>query len=46
MARVRQSRESPKRKWVDPKIFEMRAGSAEFTPGNAVSDGPLETIGS
>ena len=46
MARVKQDRKPPKRKWVDPKVVEMRAGSAEFTPGNSITDGPLETIGS
>lgn len=32
--------------WIRPQIQRMRAGAAESTPGSAIFDGALETIGS
>jgi hypothetical protein len=32
--------------WVTPQVNELRAGAAENTPGDAISDTPLEAIGS
>lgn len=46
MARAKRDSKPSKRKWVDPKVIEMRAGSAEFNPGSQSFDGALETLGS
>jgi hypothetical protein len=46
MSKVQQRQKAPKRKWVDPKVTEMRAGSAEFNPGSQSFDGSLEALGS
>jgi hypothetical protein len=32
--------------WVEPSVTELRAGSAENSPGSRISDATLETIGS
>lgn len=38
--------DSGSKPWVRPQIHRMRAGSAAATPGAAIFDGALETIGS
>ncbi len=35
-----------RKSWHKPEVTELRAGSAENTPGTAFLDGPLETLGS
>ncbi len=38
--------EGSSKPWIRPQIQRMRAGAAEATPGSAIFDGSLETIGS
>jgi hypothetical protein len=32
--------------WIQPSMYQLRAGAAENIPGSRSPDGPLETIGS
>lgn len=35
-----------RRAWAKPSLARLRSGSAENTPGSAINDGSLETVGS
>ena len=37
---------SGRKPWIKPVVKQLRAGSAEQTPGSTISDGFLEAIGS
>ena len=37
---ARKIAETPKKTWTKPELKQIRAGSAEATPGNVVGDHP------